>query len=143
PFCGNEAGFSFSGTSNTTYYILVGGAGGTGGNLQIVANHVAPPSNDTCAGAIALANGVTNTLYTFDATEIGDPVPSCQGSFGRGVWYTVTTTTNGPVTINTCGSDFNTVMEVYTGNCGALTNFMCANESGPFCNYEAGFSFNG
>src|SRR5208282_1417444 len=114
PFCGNEAGFSFSGTSNTTYYILVGGAGGTGGNLQIVANHVAPPSNDTCAGAIALANGVTNTLYTFDATEFGDPVPTCQGSFGRGVWYTVTTPGyNVRVNLSTCGSDFYTAMEVY------------------------------
>src|SRR4029077_18186971 len=150
PFgCGSgtgQAGLSFSATANTTYYILVGGLGGSGGNLQIVATMVTPPPNDTCAGAIALASGVTNTVNTFDATEFGDLVPSCQGGFGRGVWYTVTTPTNNVrVNLNTCGSDFGTVMQVYTGACGSLTNFQCADRGNPFgCGSgtgQAGLSF--
>src|SRR5205814_1247636 len=113
PYSGH-AGVSFSAPSNTTYYILVGGINVSGGNLQIVANIVTPPRNDICAGAIALTNGVPNAVYTFDATEFGDLVPACQGAFGRGVWYTVTTPTNNVrLDISTCGSDFQTVMQLY------------------------------
>src|SRR5258707_1255880 len=147
PFCGFPgASLSFSGVAGTTYFILVGGNSGGGGNLQIVGTLSPPPANDSCANATPLVSGVTNFLYTFNATEFGDPAPSCvgccSGGFGRGVWYTITTPTNNVrVNLSTCGSGFNTMMAVYTNSCGALTEVQCANEGGPFCNYQANLSF--
>src|SRR5262249_19873127 len=109
------ASLSFSAPSNTTYYILVGGSGGSGGNLSIVATIVTPPANDTCAGAIALASGVTNFLNTFNATEFDDLAPSCNGSMGLGLSYKISTPAYNPrLDISTCGSDFRTIIAVYT-----------------------------
>src|SRR5262249_37022484 len=145
PFCGCcNASVSFSGVGGTTYYILVGGHNGSGGNLQIVGTLVLPPANDTCANATPLASGVPTSMNTFYATEFGDPVPPCNSSIGRGVWYTITPSINERVNISTCGSDFSTVLSVYTGSCGSLTNVQCANQGGPLCGCcTASLSFSG
>src|SRR5713101_1806120 len=92
-----------------------------------------PPANDLCSGAIALTAGTTYTLNTANATSTGDPAPSCQNNFGKGVWYTFTPTVSDTVTISTCGSDFNTVLAVYTGNCASLTEIACNDDNGPAC----------
>jgi hypothetical protein len=133
--CGNPASVSFSSVSNVTYYILVGGNNPTvTGTLRIVADLQDPPPNDTCAGAIALVNGVTNTVTNiFYATEIGDPTTNCAGSIFHGVWYSINATSNQQVNINTCPSDFNTRLAVYTGSCGSLVEFLCNDDNGPFC----------
>src|SRR6266702_307162 len=98
-----------------------------------VSSSTAPPSNDPCSGAIAMTAGTTYTVNTTYATSTGDPTPVCQGSFGRGVWYTYTPASSGTVTISTCGSDFDTVVAVYSGSCGSLTPVACNDNSGPSC----------
>jgi hypothetical protein len=98
-----------------------------------VTTPAAPPTNDVCSAAIPLAAGVTYTINTASATSTGDPSPSCQASFGKGVWYTYIPATNGNVTISTCGSDFNTVLAVYSGSCGSLNPVACADDNGPAC----------
>src|SRR5262245_25872612 len=75
------------------------------------------PANDTCAGATALANGVTLSMDTGSATDTGDPVPVCAASTGKGVWFTFTPPSNGTLTVKTCGSNYDTVMQIYTGGC--------------------------
>ena len=79
-----------------------------------------PPANDQCAGAIALANGVTYTMNTLDATSTGDPFPTCRTASSNGVWFAFTPATDGAVQIYTCGSGYDTVLQVYTGTCGSL-----------------------
>jgi hypothetical protein len=62
------------------------------------------------------------------------------------VWYTFTPAINGGVTINTCGSDFDTVLQIYTGSCGSLTGVSgaCNDDNGPFCaGLAASVTFNG
>jgi len=138
PACATtRASVSFSGTAGTSYLILGGGRNSESGNLQIVATVVPPPpANDQCAGAIPMTAGTTYTLNTFSATGTSDPLPSCQSGFGKGVWYTFTPSVNGVVTISTCGSDFDTALEVYEGACGALTPLIggCDDNLGPACN---------
>ena len=103
-----------------------------------------PPTNDTCSGAIAMTAGTTYTVGTASATSTGDPTPGCQGSFGKGVWYTYTPTASGTVTISTCGSSFDTVLAVYTGSCGTLTPLDCNDDNGPACaTSQASISFSG
>lgn len=101
-------------------------------SVQVTAVSV-PPTNDTCSGAIAMTAGTTYTLNTASATATGDPTPGCQGSFGKGVWYSYTPSAIGNVTISTCGSSFDTVLAVYTGTCGALTPVACNDDNGPSC----------
>ncbi len=131
PSCsGVNASVTFSGTAGVTYSILAGGYNSANGNLSIVATS---PSNDQCAGALALADGVPFTMGTTNATSTGDPSPACVGSFGKGVWFTYTAPASGDVYISTCGSSYDTAMGVYTGGCGALSQIACNDDSGPNC----------
>ncbi len=87
----------------------------------MTANFTGTPPNDQCAGAVTLTSGVTNSVNTANATSTGDPTPSCGSGVGKGVWYKVTPANSGMVTVSTCGSDYDTVLAIYTGSCGSLT----------------------
>jgi len=123
---------TFTGNAGTTYYIFIGGYYGVSGNLQIFAQWSVspPPSNDQCSGAVTLTSGVTNSLNTAYATSTSDPTPSCGSSVGKGVWYKVTPTASGSVTVSTCGSSYDTVLAIYSGSCGSLTSVTCDDDSG-------------
>jgi hypothetical protein len=95
---------------------------------------LAPPTNDTCAGAEVIAGTGPFPIFTAvtaditDATVTGDPpVPSCQTSVSRSIWYRFTPAASGVYAISTCGSDGtastldDAVMAIYTssdGTCG-------------------------
>jgi uncharacterized repeat protein (TIGR01451 family) len=50
---------------------------------------------------------------------------------GSTVWYTLTSTTTGPVTVSTYGSDFDTVLAVYAGTTlGGLSLLACSDDAG-------------
>jgi hypothetical protein len=98
------------------------------------------PANDNCTGAIALTVGATCT--TTAATNAGATAStgvaaaSCGGT-GAGiddVWYSVVVPTGGAVTVATsitAGSPMDdTVLELYTGTCGALTSIGCNDDFG-------------
>lgn len=93
------------------------------------------PPNDQCVGATAMTMGVNYTVNTAGASAIGDPSPACVTSSGKGVWYTLTPTISGVITISTCDSDFDTTLAVYTGACGALTPLTngCNDDNGSSC----------
>jgi hypothetical protein len=110
--------------SNETYFFV------DDVSAQVV---LGPPANDACSGAIALSPGAPYTVSTAAATSTGDPTPGCQGSFGKGIWFTYTPSSSGTVTISTCGSDFDTVLAVYSGSCGSLTPVACNDNNGPSC----------
>lgn len=139
---------SFYCTAGVTYYLFAGGYNGASGDLQINASWyvIERPANDACSGAIALASGQTITLNTSTATSDGDPTPACRTSFGKGVWYTFSPAVNGTVNISTCLSDFDTALQVYTGNCGSLVplSFGCNDDNGASCSTtRASVSFEG
>src|SRR5882672_8781757 len=138
PYKGQTIRISFNSTNDST---LVTSFFIDNVSVQVTAG---PPVNDTCSGAIAMTAGTTYTLNTAGATSTGDPTPTCQPSFGNGVWYTFTPSTSGAITISTCGSDFDTVLAVYTGSCGALAPVQCNDENGPACaGSQASVSFSG
>ena len=131
---GNQAGLSFIAPTNLAYYILASGVGGgTYGTLKITANQP-PPTNDVCLYAIPMTNGITYMATNIYATSIGDPIPSCVPSFGRGIWYSYAPNVNGFVGVTTCGSSFQTALAVYTGTCGSTNEIACSHNSGAYCN---------
>jgi hypothetical protein len=84
-----------------------------------------PPANDRCADALAVDalpfDGVVPTGgATLDPDEPG--APACGGpAFAHSVWYALTVPADGVYVVSTCGSDFDTVLQLYDGDpCDAL-----------------------
>ncbi|MBO2012777.1 fibronectin type III domain-containing protein [Hymenobacter negativus] len=111
------------------------------------------PTNDDCAGAIAVPVNTTgactntvsadNTLATASASVAA---PTCGNYLGRDLWFSVTVPASGSVTVQTVvsatGSDVgDTGMSMYSGTCGALTDIGC-NDDGAG-NLKSLLSFTG
>jgi hypothetical protein len=129
---------AFTATAGTTYHVQVGGFMGDFGDLLVNFNPAPPPPpNDSFATAARVAVPSTVTADTTGArTEPGEPlaVPCGQGSavLGATVWYALTPTTTGLVTIDTAGSNLDSVVAVYVGNAvDRLTPVACNDDSGP------------
>ena len=93
----------------------------------------AQPTNIGCTNAAEL---LLDTNYVFNTASAGspaDPTNICSSPFGKGVWFSFRAPRDGVLTLNTCGSDFDTVIGIYTGTCGALTDYSCADDNGPAC----------
>jgi hypothetical protein len=77
----------------------------------------AVPPNDDFASAQAISGiDVAATESNADATkETGEP-DHAGNVGGRSLWYQWTAVYTGMVVIDTCGSDFDTLLAVYTGN---------------------------
>lgn len=81
------------------------------------------PANDLCADAISIGCGDVVTGNTEAATGNGAPTSFCGTTPGdAGVWYSFVGT-GGDVTLSTCNAntDYDTKLNVYSGDCGTLT----------------------
>lgn len=87
-----------------------------------------PPFDDCAEARVIPELPFVDNLDTSEATtEVGDPPLSC-GTFGldtHSVWYAFTAPVDGTVTVSTAGSDYDTVLAVFTGACGALEEIAC------------------
>lgn len=85
-------------------------------------------TNDTSADAAPLAAGDRVELKTGRAAPIGEIGTECaQSEFSRTVWYSVDGA-GGEVTLDTAGSDFDTVLAVYVVTDGELAEIACGND---------------
>jgi hypothetical protein len=89
--------------------------------------------NDQCNSALALTNGILYSMNTSGATSTNDPATACGTAIGKGVWFSFTPDASGTALISTCGSDFNTVLQVYSGACASLNPVTCNDGNGPAC----------
>ncbi len=119
-----------------TYYIRVFGYSSTAGRDTTfdvcVTTLPAPPANDECATAVSIvgensipdAASATQTMGTVaSATDSGVAAGSCSGNPNDDVWYSFTATeANYNITLF---DDFDGVVELYSGACGALTFMDC------------------
>ncbi len=99
----------------------------------LTVNHI---GGDLCTNAQALTVGTVFADQEIVTTNVGStpsgelPAPGC-GNFATGedVWYSVTVPASGHVIVETAanpGSTLNdTVMSMYSGNCGSLTEIDC------------------
>jgi inhibitor of cysteine peptidase len=103
------------------------------GATYVIANKppvIEPPRNDDFDNAVAIANpgGRIDFRETVNVAgaSIADDDPTFPFSSGAftgesTVWYRFSTVTGGTLTLTTNGSNYNTVMGVWTGTRGALT----------------------
>jgi hypothetical protein len=95
-----------------------------------------PPSNDNFANATIVTEGAPfiDTSNVSAATlEVGDPTATCGGTPAGTVWYKYTSLGNNVISLNTTGSDYDTVLSVWTGTgLGALTQVVSGcNDNAP------------
>jgi hypothetical protein len=87
------------------------------------------PANDNCANAVNIAScPFTDTRSTVGASdEAGEPASLCTDQ-ANSVWYTFTNTSANrqSVSVQTCGSDFDTALQIYqvNGAACAFANFV-------------------
>ncbi|MEN3335757.1 MAG: hypothetical protein V7641_5122 [Blastocatellia bacterium] len=93
-----------------------GGGGGGGGS-----------TNDDCPTPRVISTlPFQDEVDTRTATSAADDPTTCAGGQGaNSVWYTVTPTAATMIGVDTSASDYDTVVGVYTGACGALTSVAC------------------
>jgi hypothetical protein len=124
-FCGLSSQLTFPGTANTTYYIRVSGYNGLFGAYTLVINGgggvvpPTPPANDNCANRVGIGLGATQ--FTTVAATTDGPTHALCNFFGNNnvtndVWYNYPCFTTGNLTIDTCGSSFDSKLAVYANS---------------------------
>src|SRR5262249_40079747 len=88
--------------------------------------------NDSCSTPKAIASlPFTDTTDTRTATVASDDPVNCSGGHGtNSVWYSFTATSGGEIGVDTSGSDYDTILTVYAGSCGALSQVACNDDFG-------------
>lgn len=127
--------------ANEELWIQVGRRGSMGGPMNGMVDLVvlALPPNDECAGAIEILEGQPVFADTRNASAApGDPPFSCRDegvALGVGtLWYSFIAESEGVglSTCNTAGSttDSDSLLAVYSGECGSLTEIACNDTGG-------------
>jgi hypothetical protein len=126
---------SFEAVAGQTYEIAVDGYGGATGTAQLhLAAHYPPPGNDdfgaatVLSGSEAFREADTNREAT---KEPGEPEHAGNPG-GMSIWYSWTAPASGPAVIETAGSDFDTLLGVYTGSAvSSLTEIAADDDAEP------------
>ena len=131
-----DSAVQFAVVSGTTYYIQVGGVpSAPSGQLEVSMGYGVAPANDNFGSAVAVPQSLpyANSRDTIVATtEPNEPVdsPDTCVPIGRTVWYPYTPSQTRLVSATTTGSNFDTVIAVYTGDTLAgLTEVACDDDT--------------
>lgn len=108
-------------------------------NYQSTIDYRNGPAHDDFADRITISGGATGyghyNVNTASATTQGyDPETLCGSTANprqsRSVWYRITPTTTANYLLDTEGTDYDTVLAVWTGSWGSLTHRGCDDDSG-------------
>lgn len=89
-----------------------------------------PPNDDFDRPTEATPLPFSQVLNTTYATVSNDDPILCTGARGEAtVWYRFTPQVNGLLTANTFGSDYDTVLAIFTGERGALNQLVCNDDA--------------
>lgn len=125
----------FTATGGTTYWIAVDGKEGTAGSFQLFLEGPAP--NDDFGKAQPLGGGLpVNWEFAsnrFATKQVEEP-DHAGNEGGASVWFKWTAPRSGTVSVDTCGSGFDTLLGVYTGaRIEALTEVAGNDDAGGGC----------
>jgi len=129
---GLQSEVPFTATAGTTYYFQIDGFGAATGNLvfNLSGGGGGGPVNDDFDDAIpAEPQPFSYSENTAQATVAGDDPPACV-PYGYTVWFEKTPDDDECVQLDTFGSDYDTVLAVYTGPRGNLNGVACNDDSG-------------
>jgi hypothetical protein len=100
----------------------------------------APPANDDFDNASVVSSlPFSDSLNTTEATTSGDD-PTCAGkTVGYSLWYRITPDQNMEIRANTFGSNYDTLLGIYTGSRESLNEMVCNDDS---AGYQSSVQFN-
>lgn len=113
----SRSALRFLAAAGTTYHIAVAGWRGSQGSVELKLRFLIPPSNDDFANAADLGNSLTASVSgtNRDATvEPREPHHHARATVAS-VWYRWTAPVSRKIEIDTCESDFDTMIAVYVG----------------------------
>lgn len=98
--------------------------------LFALAPSVLAQTNDECIGALPLIDGVPVAFDTQAATLSTEPW-SCAAGGAPDLWYALTTDAppGTQIRFETCGSGYDTALDVWAGDCGALAPIGCNDDA--------------
>ncbi|MEM9799664.1 MAG: hypothetical protein AAGA20_05005 [Planctomycetota bacterium] len=137
--CGLQSELQFGPTAaGTPLYFRIGGFNGANGTGTYTVTENPPGMGaDECSGAVALTSGAAVAFDTASSTTSA-PGWACALGGGPDLWYSYTTTiANGLLSVETCGSSYDTALEIFEGTCGGLTLLQCNDD---FCGLQSGVS---
>jgi len=122
----------------TTYYVQVASfSAASQGEItvSITCPCEGPPANDACEGAVEVGcDSVTTFDNSLATTDAGDPVFSCHfGGAAQGVgtmWFTFVATSDSAHLDTNLSVVSDTLLAVYSGDCGALVEIACSEDEG-------------
>lgn len=85
-------------------------------------------AQDECTTATAVTGGDVVSFDTTTATPSATAW-SCAGGGGPDLWYWITSTTGSVITIDACGSSYDTALEVFDGSCASLSLVACNDDA--------------
>jgi hypothetical protein len=131
---------TFTASANTTYRIAVDGYDGAEGAVELSVN---PAWNNDFSRPIQLSgiSGSTSGSTRGATRQAGEPQHA--GVNGtNSIWYTWNAPTNGPVSFDTTGSGFDTLLAVYTGTSVAGPTLVAENNNLSPTNTASRVTFN-
>ncbi len=108
-----------------------------------IGNPNAPPLNDNFASSQVLLGGFSSVPGSnLNATKQAGEPNHAGNAGGHSVWYQWTALSTKPVTIDTIGSSFNTLLAVYTGNSLNNLSLVASNDDIAPGNLQSRLTFN-
>ena len=90
------------------------------------------PANDVCTAPRGIEGSTFNEVLDVTAATalVDEPATPCaDGGLSRTVFYEFTAPSNGFITADTFGSDYDTVIALWSGTCGAPAHLTCADDT--------------
>ncbi|MGQ2906064.1 MAG: S8 family peptidase, partial [Neoaquamicrobium sediminum] len=149
-----QSSVTFNGTAGIQYQIAVAGYNNATGSIRLNVTGGSgggtPPANDDLANRIMIAphgaifgpRSVTAN-NTYATAEPGEPLHVNRPVATNSVWWRYTPATSGRITIDTNGSNFNTVLAVYTGSSVSNLSLVAWNDDDPALGRRSKVVFNG
>ena len=138
---GSEA--QFDAVAGTTYEIAVDGRGGSAGGFQLILEGVAP--NDDFGRALSLGGGLPARNFFFSnrfATKQAGEPDHAGDAGGASLWFKWTAPVSADVSVDTCGSGFDTLLAVYSGSAlNALAPIASNDDGGGKCSPQSKLVF--
>ena len=138
---------TFSATSGVVYSLAIDGYNGSAGNFSLsLALSQGAPSNNNFSAAASLTAGVRTTATNVLATaEVGEPAHYSGGTSpnvaAKSLWWRWTAAATGFVSLTTAGSNFDTVLAVYTGSSLSALSRVAENDEAATNDSSSGVFF--
>ncbi len=129
--CGNQSQAIFTAVPGTTYRIAVDGNAGAVGSIELAIS--VAPANDDFPGATLTGLPVVTSANSARATKQPGEPDHAGSPGGKSVWWSWTALTSETIVIDTCGSDFDTVLGVYTGSAVNSLTEVASNDNSAAC----------